>query len=167
MKLMFIFYRFQQRTSVVLPLKLWSLVIKSHFIFRQKCQLFMLNSLNITTQMERTFLVRLFFRAEPLILCVTFTSMKLILIPGWQLEIGNSFLKWKEHKTAPFPQCLLLANSYKHVFFINMFFETENTAFLSRPKFFTLQHACIISAVTLSSCIKEPNGYMKELKPLQ
>lgn len=142
MKLIFIFYRFQQQTSVALPLKLWSLVIKSHFIFRQKCQLFMLNSLNITTQMERTFLVRLFFCTEPLILCVIFTFMRLMLIPGWQLEIGNGFLKRKENKTAPFPQCLLLANSCKHIF------KSENTGFLLRPKSFILQHTCIISAVT-------------------
>lgn len=40
----------------------------------------------------------------------------LILIPGWELEIGNGFLKWKEHNTAPFPQCLLLANFYKYWF---------------------------------------------------
>lgn len=53
-----IFYRSQQRTSVVLPLKVWSLAIRSRFIFHQKCQLFILNSLNITIQMERTFLVR-------------------------------------------------------------------------------------------------------------
>lgn len=65
--------------------------------------------------------------------CVLLSPLwSLILVPGWQLEISNGFLKWKECNTAPFAQSLLLVISCNTVFYKYSFYVRKHSILMTQ-----------------------------------